>query len=618
MRGIVRGGRNSTGQLKPGSVVPPHRMYPAMAVVHKMASMTPLWGGTGISPTVQAIDVDDLGNIYSAHENKQIIKSATDGQLVWTYPMNTTGTLDGVRADGKGGVYVWTFNNVIARIDANGQLAWSKQEGVTVPQGCGVDERGNFYYLRPETVAGSRYIRKLAPDGSVLWTLYTPIITTSSCMNVSQDGCCFVAVPQGNGSTKVYKVDEGGTYINEFAILIADSVKMLRCTHTGDIYAVYNTGASSHTVARVLEDGTVLWTYAMAGYVLNLAVDKFGNAYTGAFSNSVRRLFPNGTSSATLTYEKPRVAVDSAGNLYVADEKADSTSRIYKLECTPTRAWRYSNTYSIRGIRVGPDGSAYFGYSTTIRKLTTSGSSSRTFGCSDNAERVAIDKQGNVFGGLLSGMVEKFNSTSAKQWGIQLNTIEWVETDSVGNCYAITNRSELVKLSPDGVKLWSITVNGGSYMRIIYDEPTGFVYAYAGKYITKVDTNGKVIWAMDTGASGYFVAMDKAGVIYVPNGKTIKKYSSQGLLLDTIVTPYDIKYIGVDTAGNIYTSNAGNNVVKYNYLGVVVYTINILLYTSVIEFDKEGNVHYNYNDTYLDKLSVDPQYNGIVSHYITK
>jgi hypothetical protein len=290
----------------------------------------------------RGVAADGSGNVYVADTTNNTIRKVTPDGVVTT-PAGTTGRLGsadgmgsaakfnypkGVAVDGSGSAYVAdTYNNTIRKISPAGAvttLAGSAglPGGVdgtgsaarfNNPNGVAVDGSGNAYLAD----TGNQTVRKVTPTGVVT------TLAGSAGLSGSADGTASTArfySPRGvavDGSDNVYVADSYNQTIRKISPA-----------------GVVTTLAGSALLAGSA-DGT--GTAARFYYPLGVAVDGVGNVYVADTSNqTVRKVTPtgavstlagsaglpgsaDGTGPAARFYFPQGVAVDGAGNVYVAD-----------------------------------------------------------------------------------------------------------------------------------------------------------------------------------------------------------------------------------------------------------------------------------------------------------
>lgn len=283
------------------------------------------------------IAVDAAGNIYVADYGNNLIRKITPGGVVTTLAGNgTQGSLNAVdtlasfngptsvAVDGSGNVYVADDNNNQIRMISNGMvttIAGSDSVGAVngqgalayffSPAGVACDLQGNVYVAD----AGNNLIRMITPGGLVS--------TVAGSINTGAQN--------GADTSATFSNPTGITLDPAGNIYVADLLdNLIRKISGGQVTTL--AGGLSDTIASVNGVGTA------ASFVFpnSVAADAAGNVYTTEYvTNLVRKITPDGTvttlagsgasgqadSTGTMaSFSGPSgVAVDAAGNVYVAD-----------------------------------------------------------------------------------------------------------------------------------------------------------------------------------------------------------------------------------------------------------------------------------------------------------
>jgi streptogramin lyase len=316
----------------------------------------------------QSIAVDSSGNCYVADTGNNTIRKITPGGVVSTLAgqVGITGSTDGtgtnalfsyptgVAVDSAGNVYVADFrNDTIRKIMAGGVVStlagkagtsgYTNLTGTNAqfnrPVGVAVDSAGNVYVAD----GGNNLIRKITPGG-VVSTLAGRWPYAGNTDGVAANATFYYPIGVA--------VDPSGN------VYVADSLNnTIRKITPGGVVSTLAGGGSGGDGA----DGT--GTNAVFSYSSGVAVDSAGNVYVADEADStIRKVTPggvvttlaglarssgntDGAGSAALFYGPYGVAVDSSGNVYVADT---SNNTIRKGWVTPLL------------LSIGPDGSGGF------------------------------------------------------------------------------------------------------------------------------------------------------------------------------------------------------------------------------------------------------------------
>ncbi|MEP6715058.1 MAG: IPT/TIG domain-containing protein [Terriglobia bacterium] len=308
------------------------------------------------------VAVDNQGNLYITDYSNQLIRRVdhTTGVVTTVAGSGTFGfSNDGmsgaganiaaphdVVADNAGNVYIAdTLNARVRKLDAAGIISTIAGNGtrgyggdggaatdaqLTLPTGLALDSKGNLYIADP----GNGSVRKVSPTGM--------ISTVAGKGNV-----VFGAAP-----------GDGGLAINAFLEMpYAVEVDAAGVLYIGDI------GSSS--IRRVTNDGKIS-TYVQNFIAQNFALDSAGAIYFANYrNNTVVKILPGGTQlwiagngtagysgdggiATSAQFSQPYgVAVDSSGNVYVADA---ANAVIRKLTPIPFSIGAVANAASIQGF----------------------------------------------------------------------------------------------------------------------------------------------------------------------------------------------------------------------------------------------------------------------------
>jgi sugar lactone lactonase YvrE len=295
---------------------------------------------------LMGLAIDTAGNVYVADSHNNLIrKISTDGTVTTLAGSGTVGSADGkgaaasffnpagVAVDKSGIVYVAdTHNNLIRKISADGTVStvrgkWAREAinkfdtagRYDNPMGIAVDAAGNIYVADWE----HDQVRKVSADGKI-----TTLAGTGE--RGSEDGAGAKAsfyLPEGIAADK-----EGNVYVTDTYNNLIRKI---------DTAGVVTTIAGKIKKGRADGKGTAASFFHPDG----IAVDKNHTIYIADTGNHlIRKISPGGVvttvagsgtrgsedgSPKAASFNRPMgIAVDAAGNVYVADYQNNLVRRI--------------------------------------------------------------------------------------------------------------------------------------------------------------------------------------------------------------------------------------------------------------------------------------------------
>ncbi len=525
------------------------------------------------------IAVDEAGNLFFAESF-----DADDGGSNRIRKVSPEGIITTVAGNGMYG------------FSGDGGLATSAQ--LAGPSNLAVDQARNLYFVD----YWSGRIRKVSPDG-VLTTVVDGRSISQACCSLSG-----VAVdPAGNLfynvsdflTISVFKLSPDGVTTKVVGPDPGLSGRGLAADDSGNLFV---SGGYPSGLLKVSPDGLITTlagsgtccysgdrgpaTSAQLNHTNSVAADGAGNLFIADTGNRrIRQVSPGGIittvagngawsiNCGSLSGSSPqatamalcspsRVAVDSAGNLFVVDR-----NRIRKVSTDGTIApfagngtvgfdgdgglateaqLAYPNSMAVDGA-----GNLYFGEWARVRKITPDGiittvagdgTRPNTNGCSP--------PESPACGPPTAGDGQP--ATSVQLFGPMSVTV-----DSAGNLYFVDGW-RIRKVSPDGI-ITTVAGNGG---RAGYHLDTG-----DGGLATNAP-----LWNPNG------VTVDSAGNLYISEPVRIRKVTVDGII-NTIAGTQDPGYSGdggpatkaqlwnptgltVDAAGNVYFADSFNNVIR--------------------------------------------------------
>jgi hypothetical protein len=524
--------------------------------------------GTGAAASFsnpQGVATDSAGNVYVADRLNHTIRKITPAGVVTTLAgtAGIRGSADGtgaaarfnfpngVATDSASNIYVADAgNSTIRKITPAGEVTTlagtagvdGSTDGTgaaarfTYPAGIATDSAGNVYVVDTGT------IRKITPAGVVATFAGTAGVEGST---------------DGTGAAARFAYPTGVATDSAGNVYVADM-------HNHTIRKITPAGVVSTLAGKAGVEGSTDGTGAAArfAYPTDVATDSAGNVYVSSAS-AIRKITPAGVVStlagtagirgsadgtgAAARFRIPRgVAVDSAGNVYVADGLDGTIRKITPAGVVTTLA----GTAGVIGSTDGTGAVASF----------------------DSPSGVATDSAGNVYvvdwgnstireitpaGAVstLAGTAGIRGSTDGTRAAASFNSPRGVATDSARNVYvADTHNHTIRKITPAGV-----------------------VSTLAGRAGIHGSTDGTGAAARFTYPTG--VATDSAGNLYVADwgNSTIRKITPAGVVTTLAGTArvrgstdgtgtaasFDSPNgIATDSAGNVYVTDALNGTIR--------------------------------------------------------
>jgi sugar lactone lactonase YvrE len=498
--------------------------------------------GYAFCPNLMGLAIDGSGNLYAA--------DTPDG---WIYKVTPAGTesvfaqglfaAEGLACDGSGNLYV----------AQGGMVSKITPEGVVAPFGsdlafCQIAIFNASAVPSAPTITAQPASQYAAVGETVTLTVAaagspTP---TYQWQESTDGGKTWDNLSDGNGlsgaETATLVVGDttaamSGWQFRSLATNALGSATSITSTFIVESrYAITTLAGLAGSPGCIDGTGSAAFFYDPTG----VAVDSEGNVYVADSSNSTIRKITSGgvvttlAGSAALFWEPEGVAVDRAGNVYVADSNNATIRKITSGGVVTTLAGLAGNHGSAdgtgsaarfdnpSGVAVDSEGNLYVAdyYNCTIRKVTSGGVVTTLAGLAgnagsadgtgsaarfDNPSGVAVDSAGNVYvadcttirkvtsGGVvttLAGLAGNAGSADGTGSGARFDFPNGVAVDSAGNVYvADTYNCTIRKITGGGVVTTPAGLAGGpgsadglgSVAR--FHEPTGIAVGSAGNVV---------------------------------------------------------------------------------------------------------------------------------------
>lgn len=524
------------------------------------------------------VAVDAAGNLYVADTSNHTIRKITAAGVVTTLAgaAGSAGSTDGtgsaaqfsvpesVAVDRSGNVYV-AVDNTVRKITATGEVTtlaglagpsnWGTADGTgntarfSGPQGVATDAAGNVYVAD----SWNHTVRKITPAG---------IVTTLAGLAAGYppaDGS--IGSADGPGTTARFNFPRGVATDAAGNVYVADSW--------------------NHTIRKITPDGVVTTLAGLAGSSGSadgpgstarfnapdgVAVDSAGNIYVADHWNStIRKLTPDGvvttlaglagssgsadgTGSAARLGSPSGVAVDGGGNIYVTDPWINTIRRI-----TPT-----GTVSTIAGV------SAY----ESSGSSDGAGSVARFSG----PQEAAVDGAGNVYVAdtinhtirkiavdavvtTLAGLAGSSGATDGTGSAARFYYPKGVATDGSGNVYVADNWNHTVrKITSAGVAttLAGLAGNSGS------TDGTGSAARFFGPEGVAVDSTGNIYIADNLNHT--IRKVTPVGAVTTFAGAAGSTGSADGT--GSAARFNFPEGMAVDGSGNVYVADSGNFTIR--------------------------------------------------------
>ena len=519
-----------------------------------------------------AVAVDASGNLYIADTGANRIRKVSPSGIITTVAGNgsggysgdggpaTSATLNnpyGLAVDAFGNLYISDSNNarirkvspsgIITTVAGNGTWGNSGDGGAAAsatlasPLAIATDASGNVYI----TDSINYRIRKISTAG---------IITTvagSGATPYSGDGG--PATSAGLGGPTAVAVDASGN------LFIADGTRIRRVSPSGTITTVAGGGAGGDGGPAVL---------AQLNSPRKVAVDSAGNLYIADWGHGrVRKVSPSGIITTVAGNGNPgysgdggpatsaqlsgpvSVAVDASGNLYIADAGNFRIRRVSPSGIITTVAGNGKYGFSGDG---GPATSAGL---TVPYDVAVDAAGNLYIADTNNALRIRQVSPSGIITTIAGIGVYYYSGDGGPATSAGLAPVS-IAVDGSGNLYVADLSNERIrKISSSGI-ITTVAGNGAQGS------------AGDGGLATSAELNLPNSVAADASGNLYIAdqsdrirKIDTSGIITTIAGSGTRDHPGDGVLA-TSASLYQPTGIAVDAAGNIYVADAEANRVR--------------------------------------------------------
>jgi len=575
------------------------------SAIRKVSPVGTNWVVTTIARQVPlgGLTADSAGNIFTLDSNSTILMLSPEGtNWVATTIAGTPG--NGGFSDGTGSAALFNFNFTAAGMaaDSVGNLY--------------VADGGNSAFRKVTHVGTNWVVTTIAKPN---YYTHTDVLAVDSAANLytwGSDGCTIWKVTPANISTPLAGYNsipytcgyaDGTNNSAGFSLypygLAVDNVGNLYVADQGNqaIRKVTPSGVVTTLAGNTSIDSSS--GFIMGGYAdgtgsaarfnspMGVAVDNIGNLYVTDSKNwSIRKITPlgvvttvagsimhsgyaDGTGSAArfafsyvdsgriYTDGFPGVAVDSAGNLYIADTAINSIRKVSPLgEVTTLAGWIYgAQFYGPFGTAVDKAGNVYV--------------------ADDDGDNSVIRRVSPL--GVVTTIAGSANGTAADGTGsaAQFSGAEGIAIDSVGNLFVSDSWGNTIrKVSPVGAN-WVVTTIAGSPGKQGFTNGTGSAARFNRPIGVVVDSGGN-IYVADSGnnairkvspvGTNWVVTTLAGNLVTNQNGFAVGG-SSDGI--GSTAQFNQPSGVAVDSLGNVYVADSGNHTIRQVTPAGVVTTI---------------------------------------------